>query len=86
MLVVKATFKTTCSRQLSSIISTDISGNTVEIPFATRDEINSLSSDVMQISATFESFSTEEIKADISSLSSGQTFLSSRVDNLSAIF
>ena len=86
LLVVKATFKTTCSRQLSSIISTDISGNTVEIPFATRDELNSLSSDVMQISASFESFSTDEIEADISSLSSGQTFLSSRVDNLSAIF
>ena len=86
LLVVKATFKTTCSRQLSSIISSDLSGNTVEIPFATRDELNSLSSDVMQISATFEGFSTEEIKADISSLSSGQTFLSSRVDGLSAIF
>ena len=86
LLVVKATFKTTCSRQLSSIISSDLSGNTVEIPFATRDELNSLSSDVMQISASFEGFSTEEIKADISSLSSGQTFLSSRVDNLSAVF
>lgn len=86
LLVVKATFKTTCSRQLSGIISTDLSGNTVEIPFATRDELNSLSSDVMQISASFESFSTEEIKADISSLSSGQAALSSRFDNLSAIF
>lgn len=86
MLVVKATFKTTCSRQLSGIISTDISGNTVEIPFATRDELNSLSSDVMQISASFESFSTEEIKADISSLSRSQAALSSKVDGLSAIF
>lgn len=86
LLVVKATFKTTCSRQLSSIISSDISGNTVEIPFATRDELNSLCADFFKLSTTFESFSTEEIKADISSLSSGQTFLSSRVDNLSAIF
>ena len=86
LLVVKATFKTTCSRQLSGLISTDISGNTVEIPFATRDELNSLSSDVMQISASFESFSTEEIESDISSLSSSQASLSSRVDNLSAIF
>ena len=86
LLVVKATFKTTCSRQLSGIISTDISGNTVEIPFATRDELNSLSSDVMQISASFEGFSTEEIKADISSLSSSQAVLSSRFDNLSTIF
>ena len=86
LLVVKATFKTTCSRQLSSIISSDISGNTVEIPFATRDELNSLCADFFNLSTTFESFSTEEIKADISSLSSGQTFLSSRVDNLSAIF
>lgn len=86
LLVVKATFKTTCSRQLSGIISTDISGNTVEIPFATRDELNSLCADFFKLSTTFESFSTEEIQADISSLSSGQTFLSSRVDNLSAIF
>ena len=86
LLVVKATFKTTCSRQLSGIISTDISGNTVEIPFATRDELNSLSSDVMQISTSFESFSTEEIKADISSLSIGQEALSSRFDSLSAVF
>lgn len=86
LLVVKATFKTTCSRQISGIISTDISGNTVEIPFATRDELNSLSSDVMQISTSFESFSTEEIKEDISSLYSGQEALSSRFDNLSAIF
>ena len=86
LLVVKATFKTTCSRQLSGIISTDISGNTVEIPFATRDELNSLSSDVMQISTSFESFSTEEIKSDISSLSIGQEALSSKVDSLSAIF
>ena len=86
LLVVKATFKTTCSRQLSSIISSDLSGNTVEIPFATRDEINSLCADFFKLSTTFESFSTEEIKADISSLSSGQTFLSSRVDGLSAIF
>lgn len=86
LLVVKATFKTTCSRQLSGIISTDISGNTVEIPFATRDELNSLSSDVMQISTSFESFSTEEIKADISSLSIGQEALSSKVDGLSTIF
>ena len=86
LLVVKATFKTTCSRQISGIISTDTSGNTVEIPFATRDELNSLSSDVMQISASFESFSTEEIKEDISSLYSGQEALSSRFDNLSAIF
>lgn len=86
LLVVKATFKTTCSRQLSSIISSDISGNTVEIPFATRDEINSLCADFFKLSTTFEGFSTEEIQADISSLSSGQTFLSSRVDNLSAIF
>ena len=39
LLVVKATFKTTCSRQISGIISTDTSGNTVEIPFATRDEL-----------------------------------------------
>ena len=86
LLVVKATFKTTCSRQVSGLISTDISGNTVEIPFATRDELNSLSSDVMQISASFESFSTEEIESDISSLSIGQEALSSRFDNLSAIF
>ena len=86
MLVVKATFKTTCSRQLSSIISTDISGNTVEIPFATRDELNSLCADFFDLSTTFESFSTEEIQADISSLSSGQTFLSSQVDGLSAVF
>ena len=86
LLVVKATFKTTCSRQLSGLISTDISGNTVEIPFATRDELNSLSSDVMQISASFESFSTEEIKEDISSLYSGQEALSSKFDNLSAVF
>ena len=40
----------------------------------------------MQISASFESFSTEEIKEDISSLYSGQEALSSRFDNLSAIF
>lgn len=86
LLVVKATFKTTCSRQVSGIISTDISGNTVEIPFATRDELNSLSSDVMQISTSFESFSTEEIKADISSLSRSQAALSSKVDGLSTIF
>lgn len=86
LLVVKATFKTTCSRQLSSIISSDLSGNTVEIPFATRDELNSLCADFFNLSTTFESFSTEEIKADISSLSSGQTFLSSQVDGLSAIF
>ena len=86
LLVVKATFKTTCSRQVSGLISTDISGNTVEIPFATRDELNSLSSDVMQISASFESFSTDEIEADISSLSIGQEALSSRFDNLSAVF
>ena len=86
LLVVKATFKTTCSRQLSGLISTDISGNTVEIPFATRDELNSLSSDVMQISTSFESFSTEEIKSDISSLSIGQEALSSKFDNLSAVF
>ena len=86
LLVVKATFKTTCSRQLSGIISTDISGNTVEIPFATRDEINSLCADFFNLSTSFESFSTEEIKEDISSLYSGQTFLSSQVDNLSAIF
>ena len=86
LLVVKATFKTTCSRQLSGIISTDISGNTVEIPFATRDELDSLSSDVMQISASFESFSTEEIKEDISSLYSGQEALSSRIDSLSDIY
>ena len=86
MLVVKATFKTTCSRQLSGIISTDISGNTVEIPFATRDELNLLSSDVMQISTSFERFSTEEIKSDISSLSIGQEALSSKVDGLSAVF
>ena len=86
MLVVKATFKTTCSRQLSGIISTDISGNTVEIPFATRDEINSLCADFFNLSTSFESFSTEEIKEDISSLYSGQEALSSQVDNLSAIF
>ena len=86
LLVVKATFKTTCSRQLSSIISTDISGNTVEIPFATRDEINSLCADFFNLSTSFESFSTEEIKEDISSLYSGQEALSSRFDNLSAIF
>ena len=86
LLVVKATFKTTCSRQLSSIISSDISGNTVEIPFATRDEINSLCADFFSLSTSFESFSTEEIKADISSLYSGQEALSSRFDNLSAIF
>ena len=86
LLVVKATFKTTCSRQLSGIISTDISGNTVEIPFATRDEINSLCADFFNLSTSFESFSTEEIKEDISSLYSGQEALSSRFDNLSAIF
>lgn len=86
LLVVKATFKTTCSRQVSGIISTDISGNTVEIPFATRDEINSLCADFFNLSTSFESFSTEEIKEDISSLYSGQEALSSRVDNLSAIF
>lgn len=86
LLVVKATFKTTCSRQLSGIISTDISGNTVEIPFATRDELNSLCADFFNLSTSFESFSTEEIKADISSLYSGQAALSSRFDNLSAIF
>ena len=86
LLVVKATFKTTCSRQLSSIISSDLSGNTVEIPFATRDELNSLCADFFNLSTTFEGFSTEEIKEDISSLYSGQTFLSSQVDNLSAIF
>ena len=86
MLVVKATFKTTCSRQLSGIISTDISGNTVEIPFATRDEINSLCADFFNLSTSFESFSTEEIKEDISSLYSGQEALSSRFDTLSAIF
>lgn len=86
LLVVKATFKTTCSRQISGIISTDTEGHTVEIPFATRDELNSLSSDVMQISASFENFSTEEIKEDISSLYSSQEALSSRFDNLSAIF
>ena len=40
----------------------------------------------MQISASFESFSTEEIKEDISSLYSGQEALSSRFDNLSTIF
>ena len=86
LLVVKATFKTTCSRQLSSIISSDLSGNTVELPFATRDELNSLCADFFNLSTSFESFSTEEIKADVSSLSSGQTFLSSQVDNLSAVF
>lgn len=86
LLVVKATFKTTCSRQLSSIVSSDISGNYVEIPFATRDELNLLSSDVMRISASFEGFSTEEIKSDISSLSGSLEVLSSRFDNLSSIF
>ena len=86
LLVVKATFKTTCSRQLSSIISSDLSGNTVEIPFATRDELNSLCADFFNLSTSFESFSTEEIKEDISSLYSGQEALSSRFDNLSSIF
>lgn len=40
----------------------------------------------MQISASFESFSTDEIKSEISSLSIGQEALSSKVDGLSAIF
>lgn len=86
LLVVKATFKTTCSRQLSSIVSSDISGNYVEIPFATRDELKLLSSEVLAISASFEGFSTEEIKAGISSLSGSLGVLSSRFDGLSAIF
>lgn len=86
LLVVKATFKTTCSRQLSSIVSSDISGNYVEIPFATRDELKLLSADVLEISASFEGFSTEEIKAGISSLSGSLGVLSSRFDGLSSIF
>ena len=86
LLVVKATFKTTCSRQLSSIVSSDISGNYVEIPFATCDELKLLSSEVLAISASFEGFSTEEIKAGISSLSGSLGVLSSRFDGLSAIF
>ena len=86
LLVVKATFKTMCSRQLSGIISTDISGNTVEIPFATRDEINSLCADFFSLSTSFESFSTEEIKADIALMSGRIDALSSRVDGLSDIY
>lgn len=86
LLVVKATFKTTCSRQVSGIISTDISGNTVEIPFATRDEINSLCADFFSLSTSFESFSTEEIKADIALMSGRIDALSSRVDGLSDVY
>ena len=86
LLVVRATFKTTCSRQVSGIISTDISGNTVEIPFATRDEINSLCADFFSLSTSFESFSTEEIKADIALMSGRIDALSSRVDGLSDVY
>lgn len=86
MLVVKATFKTTCSRQLSGIISTDISGNTVEIPFATRDEINSLCADFFSLSTSFESFSTEEIKADIALMSGRIDALNSSVNGLSDVY
>ena len=86
LLVVKATFKTTCSRQLSSIVSSDISGHYVEIPFATRDELSTLSSEVMQISASFEGFSTEEIKSSISSLSGSLEALDSAICNLTSIF
>lgn len=86
LLVVKATFKTTCSRQVSGIISTDISGNTVEIPFATRDELNSLCADFFNLSTSFESFSTEEIKADIALMSGNIDALSSRVDGLSDVY
>ena len=86
LLVVKATFKTTCSRQLSGLISTDISGNTVEIPFATRDEINSLCADFFSLSTSFESFSTEEIKADIKEMSGRIDALSSSVNGLSDVY
>ena len=86
LLVVKATFKTTCSRQLSGLISTDISGNTVEIPFATRDEINSLCADFFSLSTSFESFSTEEIKADIKEMSGRIDALNSSVNGLSDVY
>ena len=86
LLVVKATFKTTCSRQVSGIISTDTSGNTVEIPFATRDELNQLCSDFLQISTSFESFSTEEIQEGLSSLSAGLDGLSLQLDGLQSVY
>ena len=86
LLVVKATFKTTCSRQLSGVISTDISGNTVEIPFATRDEINSLCADFFSLSTSFESFSTDQIKADIKEMSGRIDALNSSVNGLSDVY
>ena len=58
LLVVKAVFRTTCSRQLSGLVSADNEGGYAEVPFASRRELEDLSATVMDVSASFEGFDT----------------------------
>lgn len=62
LIVAKATFGTTIYKDISGIISTDISGHTVEIPFVTKDQISGLVGDVYSLSNLIIGFDTEDIK------------------------
>ena len=62
LIVVKAQFGTTMYREISGIISTDISGNRVEIPFVTHSEVSGLINQVDSLSSLIIGFDTEDIK------------------------
>lgn len=62
LIVVKAQFNTTMYKEISGIISTDISGNRVEIPFVTHSEVSGLINSVEDLSTLIIGFDTEDIK------------------------
>lgn len=86
LLVVNAVFKTTCSRQLSGLISSDGEGSYAEVPFASKDELERLSAAVLDVSASFEGFSTEEIKEGMLELGNRTTRLEAEIGGLSDIY
>lgn len=68
LIVAKAIFGCTLYHQISGVISSDLSGHKLEIPFVTKGEISGLVSDVHYLSGLVDGFSTEEIKARLSSV------------------
>lgn len=86
LLVVNAVFKTTCSRQLSGLISSDGEGSYAEVPFASKDELEDLSAAVLDVSASFEGFSTEEIKEGMLELGRKVGELETKTDGLSDVY
>lgn len=86
LLVVNAVFKTTCSRQLSGLISSDGEGSYAEVPFASRQELEDLSAAVLDVSASFEGFSTEEIKEGMLELGRKVSELETKTDGLSDVY